>query len=111
PGQVIALSDPMLSGPANGGRIAAVAGRVITLDRDTEVTPGARLLVNLPSGKSETRQVRSVAGRAVTVIADFSEAPQRECAWALDFGDLKLMQFFGRNVARPEWHQFQFELI
>ncbi|WP_210014912.1 host specificity protein J, partial [Pseudomonas palmensis] len=111
PGQVIALSDPMLSGRANGGRIAAVAGRVITLDRDTEVTPGARLLVNLPSGKSETRQVRSVAGRAVTVIADFSEAPQSECAWALDFDDLKLMQFFVRNVTRPEWHQFQFELI
>ncbi|ROQ49091.1 host specificity protein J [Pseudomonas putida] len=111
PGQVIALSDPMLSGRANGGRIAAVAGRVITLDRDTEVTPGARLLVNLPSGKSETRQVRSVAGRAVTVIADFSEAPQPECAWALDFDDLKLMQFFVRNVTRPEWHQFQFELI
>lgn len=111
PGQVIALSDPMLSGRANGGRIAAVAGRAITLDRDTEVTPGARLLVNLPSGKSETRQVRSVAGRAVTVIADFSEAPQPECAWALDFDDLKLMQFFVRNVTRPEWHQFQFELI
>lgn len=111
PGQVIALSDPMLSGRANGGRIAAVAGRVITLDRDTEVVPGARLLVNLPSGKSETRQVRSVAGRAVTVMADFSEAPQPECAWALDFDDLKLMQFFVRNVTRPEWHQFQFELI
>lgn len=111
PGQVIALSDPMLSGRANGGRIAAVAGRVITLDRDTEVAPGARLLVNLPSGKSEARQVRSVAGRAVTVMADFSEAPQPECAWALDFDDLKLMQFFVRNVTRPEWHQFQFELI
>ena len=111
PGQVIALSDPMLSGRANGGRIAAVAGRVITLDRDIEVAPGARLLVNLPSGKSEARQVRSAAGRAVTVMADFSEAPQPECAWALDFDDLKLMQFFVRNVTRPEWHQFQFELI
>lgn len=111
PGKVITLSDPMLAGRANGGRIAAVAGRVVTVDRDIEVPTGARLLVNLPSGKAEARQVRSVAGRQITVMADYSEAPQVECAWALDFDDLKLMQFYVRNVTRPEWHQFQLELI
>ncbi|WP_414155814.1 host specificity protein J [Pseudomonas sp. BNK-43-a] len=111
PGTVIALSDPMLAGRANGGRIAAVAGRVVTLDRDVEVPAGARLLVNLPSGKAETRQVRSVSGRQVTVMADFSELPQPECAWAIDYDDLKLMQFYVRNVTRPEWTRFQLELI
>lgn len=111
PGKVITLSDPMLAGRANGGRIAAVAGRVVTVDRDIEVPTGARLLVNLPSGKSEARQVRSVAGRQITVMADFSEAPQPECGWVLDFDDLKLMQFYVRNVTRPEWHQFQLECI
>ncbi|MEC4024529.1 DUF1983 domain-containing protein [Pseudomonas fulva] len=111
PGKVITLSDPMLAGRANGGRIAAVAGRVVTVDRDIEVPTGARLLVNLPSGKSEARQVRSVAGRQITVTADFSEAPQPECGWVLDFDDLKLMQFYVRNVTRPEWHQFQLECI
>ncbi len=111
PGKVISLADPMLAGRANGGRIAAVAGRVVTLDRDIVVPSGARLLVNLPSGKSEARQVRSVAGRKVTVMADYSEVPQAECGWALDYDDLKLMQFYVRNVTRPEWHQFQLELI
>lgn len=111
PGKVITLSDPMLAGRANGGRIAAVAGRVVTVDRDIEVPTGARLLVNLPSGKSEARQVRSVAGRQITVMADFSEVPQAECGWVLDFDDLKLMQFYVRNVTRPEWHQFQLECI
>nr|WP_156356707.1 phage tail protein [Pseudomonas sp. NBRC 111142] len=111
PGTVIALSDPMLAGRANGGRIAAVAGRVVTLDRDVEVPTGARLLVNLPSGKAETRQIRSVAGRQITVMADFSEPPQPECAWAIDYDDLKLMQFYVRNVTRPEWTRFQLELI
>lgn len=43
PGTVIALSDPMLAGRANGGRIASVAGRVVTLDRDVEVPTVARL--------------------------------------------------------------------
>ena len=111
PGQVIAVADPMLVGRNNGGRIAAAAGRVVTLDRDTVVPVGARLIVNLPSGKSEGRVVKSVAGRDVTVMADFSEQPQAECGWILDYEDLKLMQFYVRNVTRPEWHQFQFEVI
>lgn len=111
PGQVIAVADPMLVGRNNGGRIAAAAGRVVTLDRDTVVPVGARLMVNLPSGKSEGRVVKSVAGRDVTVMADFSEQPQAECGWILDYEDLKLMQFYVRNVTRPEWHQFQFEVI
>ena len=111
PGQVIAVADPMLVGRNNGGRIAAAAGRVVTLDRDTAVPVGARLMVNLPSGKSEGRVVKSVAGRDVTVMADFSEQPQAECGWILDYEDLKLMQFYVRNVTRPEWHQFQFEVI
>ncbi|MBJ2318119.1 DUF1983 domain-containing protein [Pseudomonas fluorescens] len=111
PGQVIAVADPMLVGRKNGGRIAAAAGRVVTLDRDTLVPVGARLMVNLPSGKSEGRVVKSVAGRDVTVMADFSEQPQAECGWILDYEDLKLMQFYVRNVTRPEWHQFQLEVI
>lgn len=111
PGTVIALSEPMLAGRANGGRIAAVAGRTVTVDRDVEVPAGARLLVNLPSGKAETRQVRSVSGRQITVMADFSETPQSECGWAIDYDDLKLMQFYVRNVTRPEWTRFQLELI
>ena len=111
PGQVIAVADPMLVGRNNGGRIAAAAGRVVTLDRDTVVPVGARLMVNLPTGRSEGRVVKSVAGRNVTVMADFSEQPQAECGWILDYEDLKLMQFYVRNVTRPEWHQFQLEVI
>ncbi|GFM48954.1 DUF1983 domain-containing protein [Pseudomonas cichorii] len=111
PGKIITLSDPMLSGRANGGRIAGVAGRAVTVDRDINVPAGARLLVNLPSGKTEARQVGSVAGREITVLADYSEIPEPECAWALDYDDLALMQFYVRNVTRPEWHQFQLELL
>ncbi len=111
PGQIIALADPMLSGRANGGRISAAAGRVITLDRDIELPAGASLRVNLPSGKSESRVIASVAERQVTVVADFSEAPEAEGGWILEYDDLKTMQFLVRNITRPEWHQFQFECI
>lgn len=111
PGQIITLADPMLAGRANGGRISAVAGRTITLDRDIDVPAGARLFVNLPSGRSEARAVRSVEGRAVTVVADFSEAPQPELGWVLDFDDLAVMQFYVKNVSRPEWHVYELEVM
>ena len=111
PGQIIAVADPMLAGRANGGRISAVAGRVVTLDRDIELPAGGKLRVNLPSGKSEARVIRSVAGRQVTVIADFSEVLEHECGWILEHDDLKTMQFLVRNITRPEWHQYQLECI
>lgn len=111
PGQIIAVADPMLAGRANGGRISAVAGRVVTLDRDIELPAGGALRVNLPSGKSEARVIRSVAGRQVTVVADFSEVPQAESGWILEYEDLKTMQFLVRNITRPEWHQYQLECI
>lgn len=75
PGQVVALADPMLAGRANGGRISAVSGRAITVDRDVDIPVGARLRVNLPSGRSEARAIQGLDGRVITVVADFSEEP------------------------------------
>lgn len=111
PGQIISVGDPMLAGRANGGRVSSAAGRVITLDRDVTIPTGARLSVNLPSGKSEARVISSVNGRAVTVAANYSEVPEPEYGWVIDFDDLKVMQFYVRNVTRPEWHQYQLEVI
>ncbi|MBV1812534.1 DUF1983 domain-containing protein [Pseudomonas viridiflava] len=110
-GQIIALADPMLAGRANGGRISAVAGRVITVDRDIDLSTGAKLRVNMPSGKTEARVISSLSGRRVTLAANFSEVPEPECGWILEYDDLKTMQFLVRNITRPEWHQYQLECI
>ncbi len=110
-GQIIAVADPMLAGRANGGRISSVAGRVITVDRDIDLSTGAKLRVNLPSGKTEARVITSLTGRRVTVAASFSEVPEAECGWILEYDDLKTMQFLVRNITRPEWHQYQLECI
>ncbi|MDU8542893.1 host specificity protein J [Pseudomonas syringae group sp. J248-6] len=110
-GQIIAVADPMLAGRANGGRISTVAGRVITVDRDIDLPTGAKLRVNLPSGKTEARVITSLTGRRVTVAASFSEVPEAECGWILEYDDLKTMQFLVRNITRPEWHQYQLECI
>ncbi|EPM43802.1 prophage host specificity protein J [Pseudomonas syringae pv. actinidiae ICMP 19073] len=110
-GQIIAVADPMLAGRANGGRISSVAGRVITVDRDIDLSTGAKLRVNLPSGRTEARVISSLDGRRVTLAASFSEVPEAECGWILEYDDLKTMQFLVRNITRPEWHQYQLECI
>ncbi|EPJ5561265.1 phage tail protein [Pseudomonas aeruginosa] len=69
PGKIIAVADPVKSGKQIGGRLSAVDGRALTLDRDVEARPGDRLLVNLPNGKAEARSVQSVVGRVLSVTA------------------------------------------
>jgi len=90
PGHIIPVADSLLAGREIGGRISAVAGRVITLDRDTQAKAGDRLIINLPGGRAEGRTVQSVAGRAVTVTVAFSEAPRAQLQWALDADDLAI---------------------
>ncbi|MCE0464913.1 phage tail protein [Pseudomonas uvaldensis] len=90
PGHIIPVADSLLAGREIGGRISAVAGRVITLDRDTQAKAGDRLIINLPGGRAEGRTVQSVAGRAVTVTVAYSEAPRAQLQWALDADDLAI---------------------
>lgn len=94
PGYIIALADELLAGRVNGGRISAVNGQVITLDRDVDAKPGDRLQLNLPSGISQSRTIQAVNGRRqITVTTVYSETPERECVWAIESDDLFLQQY------------------
>lgn len=90
PGHIIPVADSLLAGREVGGRISAVAGRVVTLDRDTPAKAGDRLIINLPGGRAEGRTVQSVNNRAVTVTTSYSEAPLPQLQWALDADDLAI---------------------
>ncbi|MFU6863616.1 MULTISPECIES: host specificity protein J [Pseudomonas aeruginosa group] len=107
PGWVIPVADAQLAGREIGGRISAVAGRAITLDRDTQVKAGDRLFLNLPSGKAEARTVQSVAGRAVTVTTAYSETPLPELVWTLDAADLAVPLYRVMKVSQPERGVFE----
>ncbi|HBN8796150.1 TPA: host specificity protein J, partial [Pseudomonas aeruginosa] len=107
PGWVIPVADALLAGREIGGRISAVAGRVITLDRDTQVKAGDRLFLNLPSGKAEARTVQSVTGRAVTVTTAYSETPLLELVWTLDADDLAVPLYRVMKVSQPERGVFE----
>ncbi|CAM3126048.1 DUF1983 domain-containing protein (plasmid) [Klebsiella quasipneumoniae subsp. quasipneumoniae] len=94
PGYIIGLGDERLAGRVNGGRISAVNGRVITLDRDIDAKEGDRLHLNLPSGISQARTIQSVNGRRqVTVTTGYSETPEAECVWIVEYTDLVPQQY------------------
>ncbi|MCZ7841509.1 DUF1983 domain-containing protein [Leclercia adecarboxylata] len=93
PGYIIAVADEMLSGKVTGGRISAVNGRVITLDRAPDATAGNRLILNLPSGASQSRTIQAVNGRAVTVSTAYSETPQAESVWVVESDELYAQQY------------------
>ncbi|MCF5171544.1 host specificity protein J [Pseudomonas canadensis] len=111
PGYVIPIADELLAGRPVGGRISAVNGKVITLDRETQAKPGDRLILNLPDGKCEGRTVQLVSGRQVTVTVDYSVPPERELVWALDADDLAIPLYRVVSVARPEPGVFEISAV
>lgn len=103
PGFIIPVADSLLAGREIGGRIVSAAGRVVTLDRDTQAKSGDRLIINLPGGRAEGRTVQSVSGRAVTVTTAYSETPAKDLQWALDADDLAIPLYRVLRTARtPE---------
>lgn len=93
PGYIIAVSDELLSGKVMGGRISAVNGRVIKLDRVADAAAGDRLILNLPSGASQSRTIQAVNGESVTVTTAYSETPQAEAVWVVESDELYAQQY------------------
>ncbi|EBI2680210.1 host specificity protein J [Salmonella enterica] len=93
PGYIIAVADELLSGKVMGGRISAVNGRVIKLDRVADAVAGDRLILNLPSGASQSRTIQAVNGESVTVTTAYSETPQAEAVWVVESDELYAQQY------------------
>ncbi|MCU4034430.1 phage tail protein [Enterobacter hormaechei subsp. steigerwaltii] len=99
PGYIIAVADELLSGKVMGGRISAVNGRVIKLDRVADAAAGDRLILNLPSGASQSRTIQAVNGESVTVTTAYSETPQPEAVWVVESNELYAQQYRVVSVA------------
>lgn len=93
PGYVIAVADRNLSGRDLGGRISAVNGRVLTLDRAPHASAADRMIVNLPSGVSQSRTIQSITGNKVTVTTAYSETPVAEAVWVIESDELYAQQY------------------
>ncbi|MGK0667127.1 host specificity protein J [Serratia marcescens] len=93
PGHIVGVADQMVAGRVIGGRISAVDGRKLTLDRKPGAKAGDRLIINLPSGKAQARTVQAVNDRMVTVTTAYSEIPVPESAWSIDADDLAVQLY------------------
>ncbi|EFE8088313.1 TPA: phage tail protein [Escherichia coli] len=102
PGYIIAVADELLSGKVMGGRISAVNGRVIKLDRVADAAAGDRLILNLPSGASQSRTIQAVNGESVTVNTAYSETPQAEAVWVVESDELYAQQYRVVSVSEKD---------
>ncbi|MDM1703594.1 host specificity protein J [Enterobacter hormaechei] len=93
PGYVIAVADRNLSGRDLGGRVSAVNGRILTLDRAPDASSGDRMIVNLPSGVSQSRTIQSITGNKVTVTTAYSETPVAQAVWVIESDELYAQQY------------------
>lgn len=111
PGYIIAVADELLSGKVTGGRVSAINGRNITLDRDSSAVSGDRLILNLPSGQSQARTIQAVSGKVITVTTEYSETPETECVWVVESEDLYAQQYRVVSVTENESNQFTITAI
>ncbi|HAV1806558.1 TPA: phage tail protein [Enterobacter cloacae] len=101
PAEIIGVADPFRSGKENGGRISAVNGRQVTLDREIDYAAKDRLVVNLPDGKAQTRTISAVSTdkKTVTVATAFSQVPVAGAVWAIDSDNLAIQYFRVTSIA------------
>lgn len=107
PGYVIPIADELIAGHPNGGRISAAAGRVVKLDRDSQVKTGDRLIINLPNGRAQARTVELVSGRDVTVTTPYSVMPEPQLQWAIDADDLAIQLYRVLKTARTAEGEYE----
>ena len=103
-GSRVDIADLMFKGNNTGGRISSVSAnrRTITVDRDfVPVKSGDQLIVNLESGKAQTRTVSSISGRNITVTQPFDLVASQN-VWAISTIDLPTMPFIVMSVTANE---------
>lgn len=115
PGQVIRVADSMFAGRRISGRIHAATASQVTLDSVAEVAAGDTLVVNLPSGVSQARQVSAVhevSGKLrVDLAQPFDAAPVPESVWAVESQDLATQLFTVVSVAEGEGLTFDITAV
>ncbi|HAT3626804.1 TPA: DUF1983 domain-containing protein, partial [Morganella morganii] len=63
------------------------------LDRKPDTAPGDRLMLNLPSGKSQARTIQMITDNVLTVTTEYSETPEPECVWVTESDELYAQQY------------------
>ncbi len=111
-GEVIEVSDELLAGRANGGRVTAVDAtfKKVTVDREAVIKVNDFITVNAKDGTSQRRKVTAVSGKLVTVLSPFVGV-EAGAVWAISSVDLNTMQFRVMSVKPDEDNIFSITAI
>ena len=99
-GSRVDIADPMFTGANNAGRISAVndTRTVITIDRaGVPAAAGDTLIVNLDSGKAQSRTILGINGHDITVDRAF-DAITPQNVWAVNTTELPTMPFIVMSI-------------
>ncbi len=111
-GDIVAIADDLIAGSRIGGRIASVSsdGKTITVDKEIAAESGDKLLINLLSGKAESRTVVSSTGKEIRVSTAYSESPAPFLQWTLEKSTLthQLFQIVSARKADSESIEYEF---
>lgn len=88
PGQIVRVADQHYAGKPIGGRVKSSTIGSITVDDDLTVAAGDTLVVIQPNGVAQTRIIRSVVGRLLSVTEDFDAAPIAESVYAIETAEV-----------------------
>lgn len=113
PARIIGVADPSRSGKENGGRIHAVSGRKITLDRAVDYSAGDRLVINLPDGTAQSRTIKSISTdkKTITVSANYKIEPVVGTVWCIDSDNIAIQYFRVTSISATEKGQFTITAI
>ncbi|OCG66615.1 hypothetical protein A9G41_12430 [Gilliamella sp. Nev5-1] len=113
PARIIGVADPSRSGKENGGRIHAVSGRKITLDRVVDYEPGDRLVINLPDGTAQSRTIKTISAdkKTLTVSANYKMTPVAGNVWCIDSDNVAIQYFRVTSISATEKGQFSITAI
>jgi predicted phage tail protein len=110
PGAIIGVADKLIAGKRIGGRISAVDGVSITLDKAPDTAVNDRLIVNLPSGKAEARTITAVDGNVITVSTEYSETPASQLQWAIESASLAPQLFRVMAVSKADSDEIEYQI-
>lgn len=113
PARIIGIADPSRSGKENGGRIHAVEGRKITLDRAVEYDVGDRLVLNLPDGTAQSRTIRAISTdkKTLTVTANYKMTPVAGAVWCIDSDNIAIQYYRVTSISSSNEGQFTITAI
>lgn len=113
PARIIGVADPSRSGKENGGRIHAVYGRKITLDRAVDYGAGDRLVINLPDGTAQSRTIKAISTdkKTITVSANYKIEPVASAVWCIDSDNIAIQYFRVTSISATEKGQFTITAI